>query len=118
MKIIFYSKKNQKQPVYEFLDKLPKKDKAKIFSSLKNIEELGFDSPRVNFRQIKGALWEIKIRVQSGGYRLFYVTIQSDLLVLLHAYKKHSQKAPLKEIEVAEKRMLEVINDEKSVYTR
>lgn len=33
-------------------------------------------------------------------------------MVLLHAYKKQSQKAPKKEIETAERRMLEVIENE------
>ena len=36
---------------------------------------------------------------------MFYVTVHSKTLVLLHAYKKQSQKAPKKEIEIAEKEM-------------
>lgn len=46
------------------------------------------------------------------GYRIFYVTIKQSLTILLHAYKKQSQKAPKKEIEIAEKRMLEVLENE------
>lgn len=103
MKVKFYHKKNGKQPVIEFLDELP-------------IEKLGFDSPRVQFRQIKGSLWEIKIKTHRSGYRLFYVCIQGDNIVLLHAYKKQSQKAPKKEIETAEKRMMEIFDNE-STYT-
>lgn len=37
-------------------------------------------------------------------------------MVLLHAYQKQSQKAPLKEVETAEKRLLEVAKNEKD-YT-
>lgn len=83
---------------------------------MKSVEDLGFDCPRVNFRQIKGALWEIKISTQSAGLRIFYVTVRGGTLVLLHAYKKQSQKAPGKEIDIADKRMLEVLNNEKD-YT-
>ncbi len=36
------------------------------------------------------------------------------MLILLHAYKKQSQKAPTKEIAIAEKRLLEVLNHENS----
>lgn len=43
---------------------------------------------------------------------MFYVCIKADNMVLLHAYKKQSQKAPKKEIEIAEKRMLEVFKNE------
>jgi phage-related protein len=57
-------------------------------------------------------LWEIKIQSASAGYRIFYVSIKANILVLLHAYKKQSQKAPQKEIEVAEQRMMEVMKYE------
>ena len=52
-----------------------------------------------------------------AGYRFFYVTIKHSLTILLHAYKKQSQKAPKKEIEIAEKRMLEVIENEELYNT-
>lgn len=83
---------------------------------LKSVEELGFDCPRVQFRQIRGKLWEIKIKTAHAGYRIFYVTIKQSLMILLHIYKKQSQKAPIKEIEVAEKRMLEVLENEELYY--
>lgn len=73
---------------------------------------MGFDSPRVQFRQIRGKLWEIKIHTASAGYRFFYVSLHCDTLVLLHVYKKQSQKAPNKEIAIAEKRLLEVLKNE------
>ena len=116
MEIVFYTKKNSnKCPVKEFIEKLQAKDRAKILACLKNIEELGFDCPRVQFRQIHGHLWEIKIRSANGGFRIFYVSLQArtNTLLLLHAYKKQSQKAPQKELEIAAQRMFEVFNNEK-----
>ena len=110
MKIVFYGK--TRRPVIDFIDKLTPKDQAKILACLKSVEELGFDCPRVEFRQITGKLWEIKIATSSAGYRIFYVTVKRDVLVLLHAYKKQSQKAPKKEIAIAEKRLMEVLNNE------
>ena len=110
MKIVFYGIK--KQPVVDFIENLISKDQAKILACLKNVEELGFDCPRVEFRQISGKLWEIKIVSAGAGYRIFYVTIKKNVLVLLHAYKKQSQKAPKKEITIAEKRLLEVLKNE------
>src|SRR6266849_2454226 len=104
MRILFY--KTTKVPVHEFIKELDVRDRAKVLACLKSIEDLGFESPRVQFRQIKGKLWEIKIKAASSGYRIFYVAVQQSSLVLLHAYKKQSQKAPTKEIAIAEKRML------------
>src|SRR5260363_274650 len=88
---------------------LPVQDRAKVFACLKSIEDMGLDSPRVQLRQIKGKLWEIKVRA-TVGYRIFYVLLQKEVLVLLHAYQKQPQKAPAKELAIAEKRMLEVIH--------
>jgi len=96
---------------------LQERQAPRVLACLKSIEELGFDCPRVQFRQIKGSLWEIKIKTQGAGLRIFYVTVYSKTLVLLHAYKKQSQKAPKKEVETAERRMIEVLNDE-SHYTK
>src|SRR3990167_8338497 len=102
MNIIFYVKKNNNRcPVKEFIEKLEVKDRAKILACLKSIEELGFHSPRVQFRQIRGQLWEIKIRSSSSGFRIFYASFKASTLVLLHAYQKQSKKAPNKEIETA-----------------
>ena len=117
MKILFYSKKSSNRcPAKEFIEELQTKDKAKVLACLKSVEELGFDCPRVQFRQIQGRLWEVKIRSASAGFRIFYVGLKSNILILLHGYQKQSRKAPKKEIEIAEQRMIEVIDNEKD-YT-
>jgi len=115
--IVFYKQPKGRSPVHNFIKKLQPNDRLRIWACLKNVEELGFDCPRVQFRQIRGKLWEIKIKAVHAGYRFFYVTIKHSLTILLHAYKKQSQKAPKKEIEIAEKRMLEVIENEELYNT-
>ena len=72
------------------------------------IEILGFDAPRMSFRQIRDKLWEIRIK-RNLSHRIFYVVIVKNEMVLLHAYQKKSQKAPKKEIELAKKRMKEIL---------
>ena len=115
MEIYFYRKSNGRYPVVEFLDTLQSDERTKVAGCLKSIETSGFETPKVEFREIKGSLWEIKIKTSAGGYRIFYVSIRKNI-VLLHVYKKQSQKAPLKEILVAWNRMTEVLNNE-STYT-
>jgi phage-related protein len=110
MRILFY--KSNKAPVQEFISRLEVKDRARILACLKSIEDLGMDSPRVQFRQIRGKLWEIKIKGVGATFRIFYVLLRKESMILLHAYKKQSQKAPTKEIQKAEKRMLEVLSNE------
>lgn len=92
----FYQKQSGKNPVTEFLNDLPSDELARIAGCLKNIEELGFDSPRVQFRQIKGSLWEIKIKTSRSGYRFFMFAFKKKLLCfcmhIRNSRKKHPNK--------------------------
>jgi phage-related protein len=49
--------------------------------------------------------WELRTRVRGDIYRTFYFAHTGKKFVLLHAYQKKSQKAPRKELDVAEERM-------------
>jgi phage-related protein len=111
MKLHYYRKANGKEPVIESIDSLEKVDRVKITNCLKEVQREGLLCTKVIFRQIQGKLWEIKIKTSSGGYRIFYVMIKEEDMVLLHMYKKQSQKAPRKEIETAMKRMYEVFGE-------
>ena len=112
MKIFYYGLDSGRMPVKDFIDELDKPVKARIYESLDSITELGFEAPSVLFRQISGKLWEIKIKTIGGGYRIFYVCVKANIMTLLHAYKKQSQKSPRKEIEIASKRLKEVLDYE------
>ncbi len=117
MELKFYTTDSGRAPVDDFISGLDKQVRAKILSCLENVQKLGLNSPMVEFRQIDGKLWEIKIKTKGGGFRLFYVYLKTDLLVLLHAYKKQTQKAPTKEMEIATKRLKEVMSNETD-YTK
>lgn len=43
---------------------------------------------------------------------MFYVCVKANIMTLLHAYKKQNQKSPRKEIEIASKRLKEVLDYE------
>lgn len=118
MRVLFFIERGgKKAPVYEYIKKLDPRDRLRVLACLKNVEELGLKSPRVQYRHIRGKLWELKIRLITQGCRIFYVVIKQDRIVLLHAYKKESQKAPQREISIAEKRLKEVIKNEEIYNT-
>jgi len=77
-----------------------------LFEALDQIERHGFDAVRVQFRQIEGKLWEIKV----SAHRVFYVVIEENEMVLLHAYKKQGQKLPSRERDIAIRRMKELLS--------
>jgi phage-related protein len=110
MVVAFYETSSGRSPVEDFISDLDKADRARFADVFEGIEKHGFDCPRVQFRQLRNKLWEIKFNAPSGGYRIAYVVIAGeDTMVWLHAFKKKTQKAPLGDIEVAEKRMKEVL---------
>ncbi|MEK6657785.1 MAG: type II toxin-antitoxin system RelE/ParE family toxin [Nitrospirota bacterium] len=90
-----------------YIDKLPKEQSAIIYAVLEDIKQYGLQAPLVSMKQIKGKLWEIKI----SQTRIFYVVIEGNTMVLLHAYKKQGQKAPQHEIETALRRMKDVLGN-------
>jgi phage-related protein len=103
MLVTFYETARGDRPVEEYIDDLSAKEAAKVLDALAAIEAHGMEV--VVTRQIKGKLWELKV----SATRVFYVLVTGPEVVLLHAYKKQGQKARLKEIETAERRMKEVL---------
>ncbi|MBF8275712.1 MAG: putative Toxin-antitoxin system, toxin component, RelE family [Candidatus Brocadiaceae bacterium] len=93
--------------VSAYIDTLPKEQRAIIYAVLEDIKQYGLQAPLVSMRQIKGKLWEVKI----SQIRIFYVVIEKNTMVLLHVYKKQSQRAPQHEIETALRRMKDVLEN-------
>jgi len=109
MKVAFYETASGRSPIEDFIKHLAKADQARFADVFDGIKKFGFDCPRVNFRQLKGKLWEVKFNAPSGGYRIAYVVVESNTMVWLHVFKKSTQKTPQGDLEIAEKRMKEVI---------
>lgn len=111
MKVSFYKKKNGKEPVKESLLDLPVDERASAFERLDGVQKYGLDYSRVVFKPIKGKLWEIKYKYRNQ-HRFLYCMRNADMMVLLHYVKKKTQKLEKKDRELAEKRMMEVFNNE------
>jgi phage-related protein len=109
MEVVFYETGSGRSPVTKFIDDQPMRDQAIIIAVINAIEEDGLQAKGATFRQLDGKLWEIKIKAPSGGYRLLYVMLSANSMMLLHAFKKKTQKTPLNELAVARKRLAEVL---------
>ncbi|OIO13027.1 MAG: hypothetical protein AUJ80_00075 [Gallionellaceae bacterium CG1_02_60_325] len=55
-----------------------------------------------------GGLFELRLKVAEGIARVFYCTMLDQKIVMLHCFVKKSQKTPLHERRIAEKRMKEI----------
>ncbi len=104
-KVSFYQSNSGNSPVEKFISSLPKSDQARFADVYEGIIKNGLDCPRATFKPIKGKLWEIKFKAEGGGYRILYVIIEKNNMIWLHAFKKKTQRTPLPDLKIAEKRM-------------
>jgi phage-related protein len=71
------------------------------------LSEHGLHLGRPYVKDVTGIrkLKELRIRGESGLYRIFYFAFMGRKFVMLHAIKKKSQKIPKKDLRLTEKRM-------------
>jgi len=86
-------------PVNKYVHSLPKDEKGAILAAFLDIAQNGW-SGLTDVRPIAPKLWEIKV----SQHRVFYTAYGTEV-VLLHAYKKQSDKAPMTEINTAKSRL-------------
>ena len=53
-------------------------------------------------------LFELRVRGQEGIARVFYCTQIGKRIIVLHSFVKKTQKTPIKELEIARRRMKEI----------
>lgn len=111
MKVTFTAAASGRSYFEKFLKELSAQDKAVILAVFDDIQNYGLGAKGCDFRQIEGKLWEVKVKAPTGGYRFFYILISADHMHVLHSYKKQGQKAPTKELDVARKRLKEILDE-------
>jgi phage-related protein len=109
VKIHLYETDSGSSPIKKFIDKLPKQDQARFVEIFEEIENHGLTAIRVVFKPLEGKLWEIKFKTPNSGYRILYVLVEQEMMIWLHAFTKKTQKTPTKELDIARKRLKEVL---------
>jgi phage-related protein len=62
-------------------------------------------------RSLGKGLFEIRAKGKEGIGRAFFCTMVDRRIVILHAFIKKSQKTPMKELEMARHRMVDVLEN-------
>ena len=105
----FYMKENGKIPVQDFLYSLNPKLRAKAFSDIELLKELGTELREPYVKPVKGkdnkGLFELRVKFSSDIARIFYFTYYNNKFVLLHGFIKKTMKIPESEIKKARKYM-------------
>ena len=74
------------------------------------MEIYGPDLGMPHTRAMGEGLFELRLKAAEGIARVFYCTMVGKKIVILHQFIKKADKTPLKELEIARRRMKEIKN--------
>lgn len=91
------------RPVKEFLAKLTDEEVAVIAAGMRDVRERGIAAAR----HLRGDVYEVRADATTRSFRLLFSCEgkYSQVLLSLSVYEKRTQRAPAREIELAEKRL-------------
>jgi phage-related protein len=78
------------------------------------MEIYGPDLGMPHTRSMGDGLFELRLKAAEGIGRVFYCTMVGKKIVMLHQLIKKTDKTPIKELEIARRRMKEI----KNAYTQ
>jgi phage-related protein len=109
--INFFTSPNKISPIQEFLDLCQPKLRTKILRQFKYIEEYGLSPAIPNLKKIINTrLWELRI-LGKDNIRILCVSLKKQEIMILHIFRKKSQKTPVRELNIAVKRCENVLDN-------
>ena len=111
----FYETRDGQCPVWEFLEDLRIKSASNKDARIQHkqaslyIELLQQNGTRLNdniTKHLEDGIWELR----PGNNRVFYFFYENNTFVLLHQFRKKSQKTPKREIEKAKSERIDYLS--------
>jgi len=108
MKIYHYLSSSGKDLIEEYLNKQNKRVKDEIIAFIKEFQiERIFRKPPYS-KKIHCDIFELRIKV-GDHYRILYAFFYKDSVILLHIFKKKTNKIPKKELDLALRRLKDYV---------
>ena len=108
-KVKFYQDDKGDIPMISYLEKINKKEKAKILKYIEFLKDNEGYLDEPYSKHINGKIRELRVDVSKNKHRIFYFTFIKKTIILLHAFLKITAKTPNKEINKAEDNLKSVI---------
>ena len=103
--IVYYLHTSGENPVKNFIDSLPNAPKSKVFRILQYIEIYGLLGVLPHVKKLSGTpLWEIRL-LGKDNIRIVYAIVINNQVLLLHGFRKKTQKIPHSELKTALNRL-------------
>lgn len=105
----FYRTSAGAEPVLEWLRRLDKEDRRTIGLDLMRVQ-FGWPIGMPLMRSLKGSLWEVRSTLPSQRIARLIVCFHQNKIVVLHGFIKKTKRTPREDIDLAIRRMAEVIS--------
>jgi len=112
--IYYYKDERSRNPVKEFIDKLPLKGQAKIFAYITELRTHGHDLHRPVSGYLRDGIHELRPK----NNRIFYFYFMRDNAVLVHAIKKKTDRLSREDLDIAIRRKLMIERDKGEHYEK
>lgn len=106
--IVFYRDRKGKQPVKDFIDELASSsgkeariNLKKVISYINYLAEEGLGGGEPYMKHLRGEIWELRPLKN----RILFAALVDGRFILLHVFRKKTQKTPPEEIEKAEREL-------------
>ena len=100
-----YPGKSPCRPVAQWLLGLEIADRARIRRTLSLLEGYGILLTMPYARHLRGKLWELRTAAGRREYRVIHAAVVGHRFILLHGFSKKTAKTPLRELEIAQRRL-------------
>lgn len=98
-----YTSNSGKDLIMEFLDSLSEEERVDGLMVMKCMEKNEFD--KILFKRWEKKIYEVYFRKYN---RIFYITVDSNNIYLLHACRKQKNKTEKRDCEIVKKRAKEL----------
>jgi len=100
----YYQTGSGRSPIEEFIDSLSFNTQRKFFAKIGWLEETGHKLPFPHTKKIAEDLYELRFEGEDGAVRILYFFYLGNKIILLHGFKKKTEKTPKKDLELADDR--------------
>jgi len=104
----FYRTESGREPVLEWLRCLEREDRRTIGLDLTRVQ-LGWPVGMPLVRSLKHGLWEVRSQLPSRRIARLLLCFYENQIIVLHGFIKKTRSTPTEELELARRRMKEVL---------
>ncbi|HLB56673.1 MAG TPA: type II toxin-antitoxin system RelE/ParE family toxin [Coxiellaceae bacterium] len=103
LEVVFYCTEVGTEPVRDWLQELSKIDKKTIGEDIKTVQ-YGWPIGMPLIDSLSHGLWEVRSKLSDGRIARILFFMEQNMMILVHAFFKKTQKTPKMELHLARKR--------------